>query len=161
MMHSLQDQWVTSKSSTEKPDVKSGGMKPSASAPSSLPSAKSSHSSLFVDADDEDDNDDLFTPKQELRYSALGCPFRTDSAEIRRPLAHNLFFSQLPSPEVDSRAGPVQSPTYTTESTKSGTNPASHKRSIITKVTASIRWSLHISVFKAANFCSCLKQQMP
>uniref|UniRef100_H3CTE0 FAM21/CAPZIP domain-containing protein n=1 Tax=Tetraodon nigroviridis TaxID=99883 RepID=H3CTE0_TETNG len=59
-----QDQWMTSRSSAGKPEVKSGGMKPSASAPSSLPSAKSSHSSLFVDADDEDD-DDLFAPKQE------------------------------------------------------------------------------------------------
>lgn len=65
-----QDQWMTSKSSAGKPEVNSGGMKPSASAPSSLPSAKSSHSSLFVDADDEDD-DDLFSPKQESRYSAL------------------------------------------------------------------------------------------
>ncbi|XP_029691529.1 WASH complex subunit 2 isoform X3 [Takifugu rubripes] len=59
-----EDQWMTSKSSAGKPEVNSGGMKPSASAPSSLPSAKSSHSSLFVDADDEDD-DDLFSPKQE------------------------------------------------------------------------------------------------
>lgn len=57
---------MTSKSSAGKPEVNSGGMKPSASAPSSLPSAKSSHSSLF----DEDD-DDLFSPKQESRYSAL------------------------------------------------------------------------------------------
>lgn len=159
MMHSLQDQWMTSKGSAGKPEVQSGGMKPSASAPSSLPSTKSSHSSLFVDADDEDD-DDLFTPKQEFRYSALSCPFRTDSAEIRRPL-HTTCSSASCFPEVDSRAGRVQSPTYTTKSTKSGTNPASHKESIITKVTATTRWSLHISVFKAANFCSCLKQQMP
>lgn len=62
---------MTSKSSAGKPEVNSGGMKPSTSAPSSLPSAKSSHSSLFVDADDEDDDDDLFSPKQESRYSAL------------------------------------------------------------------------------------------
>lgn len=67
---------MTSKSSAGKPEVKSGGMKPSASAPSSLPSAKTPHSSLFVDAKDEDDND-LFAPKQEPRYSALSCVCRT------------------------------------------------------------------------------------
>lgn len=61
---------MTSTSSSGKPEVNSGGMKPSVSAPSSLPSAKSSHSSLFVDADDEDDGD-LFTSKQESRYLAF------------------------------------------------------------------------------------------
>ncbi|XP_074501953.1 WASH complex subunit 2 isoform X3 [Sebastes fasciatus] len=57
-----EDQWVTSKSSAGKPEVKTGGMKASASAPSSLPSAKMSHkSSLF----DNDDDDDLFAPTTE------------------------------------------------------------------------------------------------
>uniref|UniRef100_UPI0037E78F96 WASH complex subunit 2 isoform X2 n=1 Tax=Semicossyphus pulcher TaxID=241346 RepID=UPI0037E78F96 len=56
-----EDQWLSSKSSPEKPEVKTGGMKPSASAPSSLPSARTSHkSSLF-----EDDDDDLFAPSKE------------------------------------------------------------------------------------------------
>lgn len=89
---------MTSKSSAGKPEVKSGGMKPSASAPSSLPSAKPSHSSLFVDADDEDD-DDLFAPKKEPRYSALNCVFRTKSVEIfpLKTFVHSLLFSQLPS----------------------------------------------------------------
>lgn len=72
---------MTSKSSAGKPEVKSGGMKSSTSAPSSLPSTKSSHNSLFVDADDEDD-DDLFTPKQESRYVAPSDVYRTNGAEI-------------------------------------------------------------------------------
>lgn len=102
---------MTSKSSAGKPEVKSGGMKPSTSAPSSLPSAKPSHSSLFVDADDEDD-DDLFAPKQEPRYSALSCVFRNSSAEIflLKAFVHSLLFSQLPS----SRARCVQSPSHMT-----------------------------------------------
>ncbi|GAA6223367.1 WASH complex subunit FAM21-like [Lates japonicus] len=57
-----EDQWISSKSSATKPETKTVGMKPSASAPSSLPSAKTSQkSSLF---DDEDD-DDLFAPTKE------------------------------------------------------------------------------------------------
>lgn len=106
-----QDQWMTSKSSAGKPEVKSGGMKPSASAPSSLPSAKPSHSSLFVDADDEDD-DDLFAPKQEPRYSALNCVFRTNSAKI--VLLKAFVLSQVPSKNAQSRARCVQSPPYMT-----------------------------------------------
>lgn len=50
-------------SSAGKSEIKTGGMKPSASAPSSLPSAKSSHGSLF---DEEDD--DLFAPTNESKY---------------------------------------------------------------------------------------------
>lgn len=65
---------MTSKQSPGKAEVKSGGMKPSTSAPSSLPIAKPSHSSLFVDADEEDD-DDLFAPKQEPRYFRLPVAF--------------------------------------------------------------------------------------
>ncbi|XP_034537772.1 WASH complex subunit 2 isoform X2 [Notolabrus celidotus] len=56
-----EDQWISSKSSPEKPEVKTGGMKPSASAPSSLPSAKTSHKSSLFD----DDDDDLFAPTKE------------------------------------------------------------------------------------------------
>ncbi|XP_060895771.1 WASH complex subunit 2 isoform X1 [Labrus mixtus] len=56
-----EDQWLSSKSSPEKSEVKSGGMKPSASAPSSLPSAKTSHKSSLFD----DDDDDLFAPTKE------------------------------------------------------------------------------------------------
>ncbi len=55
---------MSSKSSAGKPEVKSGGMKPSASAPSSLPSAKTSHKSSLFD----DDDDDLFAPTKESRY---------------------------------------------------------------------------------------------
>lgn len=58
---------MSSRSSTGKPEVKTGGMKPSASAPSSLPSAKTSHKSLFDNAD----NDDLFAPTKESRYLCL------------------------------------------------------------------------------------------
>ncbi|TNN75259.1 WASH complex subunit FAM21 [Liparis tanakae] len=68
-----EDQWVSSVSSAGKPEVKTGGMKPSASAPSSLTSgpssltsgpssftsAKMSHKSSLFDNDDEDD---LFAP---------------------------------------------------------------------------------------------------
>ncbi|XP_041645615.1 WASH complex subunit 2C isoform X2 [Cheilinus undulatus] len=56
-----EDQWLSSKSSPEKPEAKAGGMKPSASAPSSLPSAKMSHKSSLFD----DDEDDLFAPTKE------------------------------------------------------------------------------------------------
>lgn len=106
---------MTSKRSAGKPEVKSGGMKPSASAPSSLPSAKPSHSSLFVDAYDEDD-DDLFAPKQEPRYSSLSCVFRTNSAEVflLKAFVHSLLFRQLPSQKAQSRARCVQSPPYMT-----------------------------------------------
>ncbi|XP_078129951.1 WASH complex subunit 2 isoform X6 [Sander vitreus] len=55
-----EDQWLGSKSSAGRSEVKTRGMKSSASAPSSLPSAKLSHkSSLF---DNDDDVDDLFAP---------------------------------------------------------------------------------------------------
>lgn len=101
---------MTSKPSPGKPEVKPGGMKPSASAPSSLPSAKPSHSSLFVDANDED-GDDLFAAKQEPRYSAPGCVFRTDSAEmfLLKAFVRSLLFRQLPSEKAESRARCVQS----------------------------------------------------
>ncbi|KAM3606773.1 uncharacterized protein V6R79_022982 [Siganus canaliculatus] len=56
-----EDQWMSSNSSAAKPEVKTGGMKPSASAPSGLPSAKTSHKSLF----DNDDEDDLFASTKE------------------------------------------------------------------------------------------------
>ncbi|XP_040906025.1 WASH complex subunit 2 [Toxotes jaculatrix] len=57
-----EDQWISSKSNATKPETKTGGMKPSASAPSSLPSAKiSQKSSLF----DNEDDDDLFAPTKE------------------------------------------------------------------------------------------------
>uniref|UniRef100_A0A3P8T689 FAM21/CAPZIP domain-containing protein n=1 Tax=Amphiprion percula TaxID=161767 RepID=A0A3P8T689_AMPPE len=57
-----EDQWLSSKSSATKPETKTGGMKPSASAPSSLPSAKTSQkNSLF----DDNDDDDLFAPTKE------------------------------------------------------------------------------------------------
>ncbi|XP_068578357.1 WASH complex subunit 2 isoform X2 [Cebidichthys violaceus] len=56
-----EDQWVSSISSAGKPEVKSGGMKPSTSAPSSLTSAKMSHKSSLFDNDD----DDLFAPTTE------------------------------------------------------------------------------------------------
>lgn len=56
-----EDQWMSSKSSSGKSEVKTGGMKPSASAPSSLPSAKTSHKSSLFD----DDDDDLFAPTKE------------------------------------------------------------------------------------------------
>lgn len=57
-----------SKSSTTKPESKTGGMKTSTSAPSSLPSTKTSgKSSLF---DDEED-DDLFALPKESKYLQL------------------------------------------------------------------------------------------
>ncbi|KAM4607796.1 WASH complex subunit 2A [Polymixia lowei] len=49
-----EDQWLGSKPAAGKPETKAGGMKPSASAPSSLPSAKTHQKgSLFDDEDDD------------------------------------------------------------------------------------------------------------
>ncbi|XP_042289860.1 WASH complex subunit 2 isoform X2 [Thunnus maccoyii] len=56
-----EDQWINSKSGAAKQETKTGGMKPSASAPSSLPSAKTSQKSSLFD----DDDDDLFAPTKE------------------------------------------------------------------------------------------------
>lgn len=65
IMLEQQDQWISSKSSATKSDGKTGGMKPSASAPSGLPGAKASpKSSLF----DNEDDDDLFAPTNVSRY---------------------------------------------------------------------------------------------
>ncbi|XP_071336712.1 WASH complex subunit 2 isoform X3 [Trachinotus anak] len=58
-----EDQWISSKSSATKPDAKTGGMKPSASAPSSLPSAKTTQKSSLFEDDEEDE--DLFAPTKE------------------------------------------------------------------------------------------------
>ncbi|XP_073337472.1 WASH complex subunit 2 isoform X2 [Pagrus major] len=57
-----EDQWMSSQSSAGKPEVKTGGMKPSASAPSSLPSAKTSHKGSLFENEDEDD---LFAPTKD------------------------------------------------------------------------------------------------
>lgn len=58
------DQWMSSQPSPAKPEMKSGGMKASTSAPSRLPSAKTPQKdSLFYD----DDEDDLFTVTKEPR----------------------------------------------------------------------------------------------
>lgn len=110
---------MTSKHSPGKPEVRPGGMKPSTSAPSSLPIAKASHSSLFVDADEEDD-DDLFAPKQEPRYSAPACVFRTNGAEmfLLGAFVRSLLFRQLPSEKAESRARCVQLPPFMTEPAK-------------------------------------------
>ncbi|XP_051507245.1 WASH complex subunit 2C isoform X2 [Myxocyprinus asiaticus] len=57
-----EDQWMSSKPNKERPELKPGGMKPSASAPSSLPSVKGPQKdSLF----DENDDDDLFAATKE------------------------------------------------------------------------------------------------
>ncbi|XP_056326514.1 WASH complex subunit 2A isoform X2 [Danio aesculapii] len=50
-----EDQWMSSKLNKESPEVKPSGMKPSISAPSRLPSVKTTHKDgLFEDKDDED-----------------------------------------------------------------------------------------------------------
>lgn len=50
-----EDQWMSSKPSKERPEVKPSGMKPSVSAPSRLPGVKTTHKDgLFDDKDDED-----------------------------------------------------------------------------------------------------------
>ncbi|KAK3573835.1 hypothetical protein QTP86_032902 [Hemibagrus guttatus] len=67
-LFSDEDQWMSSQPSPAKPDVKSGGMKSSTSAPSRLPSAKAPQKdSLFDDNDDDDDDDDddLFAATKE------------------------------------------------------------------------------------------------
>ncbi|KAB5581811.1 hypothetical protein PHYPO_G00179930 [Pangasianodon hypophthalmus] len=57
-----EDQWMSSQPSPAKPDVKSGGMKASTSAPSRLPSGKAAQKdSLF----DDNDDDDLFAATKE------------------------------------------------------------------------------------------------
>ncbi|XP_035028958.1 WASH complex subunit 2 isoform X3 [Hippoglossus stenolepis] len=57
-----EDQWISSKSNATKPESNTVGLKPSASAPSSLPSAKTSHKGSLFDNDEEDD---LFAPTKE------------------------------------------------------------------------------------------------
>nr|XP_043902136.1 WASH complex subunit 2 isoform X1 [Solea senegalensis] len=54
-----EDQWI---SNTTKTETTSGGMKPSVSAPSSFPSAKTTPKSILFDDEEEDD---LFAPTQE------------------------------------------------------------------------------------------------
>lgn len=57
---------MSSINSAGKSEVKAGGMKTSVSAPSGLIAAKISHKSSLFDNDDEDD---LFAPATESRYS--------------------------------------------------------------------------------------------
>ncbi|XP_036402331.1 WASH complex subunit 2 isoform X2 [Megalops cyprinoides] len=58
-----EDQWMSTKPSETKPEVKATGMKASNSAPSRLPGVKTPQKdSLF---DDDDDDDDLFTATKE------------------------------------------------------------------------------------------------
>ncbi|XP_061914181.1 WASH complex subunit 2 isoform X1 [Entelurus aequoreus] len=56
-----EDQWISPKVSVTKQENKTGGMKPSASAPSSLPSVTTLQKSSLFDEDD----DDLFAPAKE------------------------------------------------------------------------------------------------
>ncbi|XP_066534742.1 WASH complex subunit 2 isoform X2 [Hoplias malabaricus] len=48
-----EDQWISHKPSTVKPEIKSGGMKASISAPSRLPSAKTAQKDSLFDEDDD------------------------------------------------------------------------------------------------------------
>ncbi|XP_060943097.1 WASH complex subunit 2 isoform X2 [Limanda limanda] len=57
-----EDQWMSSKSNATKPESNTAGLKPSASAPSSLPGSKTSHKGSLFDHDEEDD---LFAPTKE------------------------------------------------------------------------------------------------
>lgn len=59
---------MSSRMSAGKPEAKARGMKPSASAPSNLPSANIPHKSILFD-DEEDD--ELFTPTKISRYSFM------------------------------------------------------------------------------------------
>lgn len=77
-MSKWQDQWLSSKSSVGKPEVKTEGIKPSASAPSGLPSAKTSHKSLF-------DDDELFAPPKESRYFRILLLLQTVFSNIALP----------------------------------------------------------------------------
>uniref|UniRef100_A0A8D2ZL82 FAM21/CAPZIP domain-containing protein n=1 Tax=Scophthalmus maximus TaxID=52904 RepID=A0A8D2ZL82_SCOMX len=56
-----EDQWISSESNASRPESKTGGLKPSASAPSSFPSARTSQKSSLFD----DEEDDLFAPTKE------------------------------------------------------------------------------------------------
>lgn len=59
---------MNSQPSTVKPEVKSGGMKTSISAPSRLPSAKAPQKNSLFNNDKDDDDDDLFAATKESRY---------------------------------------------------------------------------------------------
>lgn len=59
-----EDQWLLSKSSETKSEIKTGGMKTSASAPSNLPGVKIIQKSSLFDNDD----DDLFAPTKESSH---------------------------------------------------------------------------------------------
>ncbi|XP_029030816.1 WASH complex subunit 2 isoform X2 [Betta splendens] len=80
-----EDQWLIPKSAT-KPEAKTGGMKASVSAPSSLPSAKTPQkSSLFND----DEDDDLFVPTKnssEKKPQRVALLFEDEEDDDKGPL---------------------------------------------------------------------------
>ncbi|XP_041803233.1 WASH complex subunit 2 isoform X3 [Chelmon rostratus] len=107
-----EDQWMSSKNSTGKTEVNTGGMKPSLSAPSSLPSAKTSlKSSLF---DDEDN--DLFAPTKESSQKkpqrvALLFEDDGDDDEDKGPL-----FGIKPAVNTNTAAPAAKTPTAASQS---------------------------------------------
>ncbi|XP_047459603.1 WASH complex subunit 2 isoform X2 [Mugil cephalus] len=111
-----EDQWISSKTSATKPETKTGGMKPSTSAPSSLPSARASQkSSLF----DEDEEDDLFAPtkpssQKKPQRVALLFEDEGDDDEDKgslfgiKPAANTNTAAPTKTPEVTPQPSPLQ-----------------------------------------------------
>lgn len=132
-----EEQWQSSKSSAGKPEVKTGGMKPSASAPSGLPSAKTSHRSLFDDADD-----DLFAPQKETsqkKPQKVSLLFEDEDDDFNRglfgakpaastsaavPPTNKPAAASLPPTQVEKSEEPVMSKTPSEDKPSERTKPA-------------------------------------
>ncbi|XP_068597002.1 WASH complex subunit 2 [Brachionichthys hirsutus] len=104
-----EDQWMSFTSGAGRPEVKTPGMKPSASAPSSLPSAKTSQRSVF-----DNDDDDLFAPTKE---SSQKMPHRVSLLfEDEDDGEKGILFGVKPAVNTDTPAPPAQRPASATQS---------------------------------------------
>ncbi|XP_030603968.1 WASH complex subunit 2 isoform X2 [Archocentrus centrarchus] len=122
-----EDQWISSKSSATKPETKTGGMKSSVSAPSSLPSAKPApKSSLF------DDDDDLFAPTKEpstKKPQRVALLFEDEGDDDE---GKGSLFGIKPAVNRNA-AAPAKTPDVTTQSTTAAKDSPSEQEKPATK----------------------------
>lgn len=129
-----EDQWITSKRSPEKPEVKAGGMKPSASAPSNLPSAKMSHKSSLFD----DDDDDLFAPTKEpsqkkpqrvaLLFEDEGDEDKGSLFDIKPAVNTNTSATASKTPNVVSQSSSVKEKSEEVAVTRTDDEPSEQRK---------------------------------